>query len=47
VENILAIENAVMVMIALHVINNVTKHCPAKIINAIPDVTGVHVILAH
>lgn len=47
VENILAIENVVLEMIAQLVINNVTKLCHVEITNVILDVTGVHAILAH
>ena len=47
VENILAIENVVLEMIAQLVINNVTKLWHVEITNVILDVTGVHAILAH
>ena len=47
VENILAIENVVLEMIAQLVINNVTKLWHVEITNVILDVTGVHATLAH
>ena len=47
VENILAIENVVLALIAQLVINNVTKLWHVVITNVILDVTGVHATLAH
>ena len=47
VQNILAIENVVLEMIAQLVINNVTKLWHVEITNAILDVIVVHATLAH